>query len=283
MKNNDRLANLEINEHGEKQIIILNKEFETKDLDELFDSLYIVSEYNRINNIYNMVINNGKDYHNIMKLSENISYINENKISSNELVMKANKAIFNYCSSIGMYLDVIEKSLVSIDKQKLDIFRKESSRLYDERLEYRFFCIMRNYILHYDLPYNVHQMSLESSKVICSKDHLLKFKKWKHVKKDIEEMEAVVDIAGMVNEMNLSLTILLLQYQLLISDKVIESWEIANSFMKKYEVTRPLVVRNYSVEAHKKGNLSLTPIDLSGLISLMKQLMNHPNINIIAK
>lgn len=283
MKNNDRLANLEINENGEKQITILNKEFETKDLDELFDSLQIVSEYKRIDNIYNMVINNGKDYYNIMKLSENITYINKNKISSNELVMKVNRAIFNYCSSIGMYLDVIEKSLVSIDKQKLDIFRKECNRLYDEKLAYRFFCIMRNYILHYDLPYNVHKMSLESSKVICTKEHLLKFKKWKHVKKDIEEMESEVDIVGMVNEMNVSLTILLLLYQLLISDKVIKSWEISNTFMKKYEVTRPVVVRNYSVEAHKKGDLTVTPIDLSGLISLMKQLMDHPNINIRTK
>lgn len=283
IKNIDKLANLEKNSSGEKQLTILDVELDRKDLDSIYNALDIVSEYNRVKNIYNMAIENGNDLYRNIKLSSDVHYLDQNKVESNDVVMSVNKSIFNYCSSIGMYIDIIEKSLSKMDKVKMDSFRKECNYLYDNKLEYRFFVIMRNYILHYDLPFTVHERTENSSKVICLREHLLKFKSWKHVKKDIENMDEEIDIISMIEQMNVSLTILLLQYQYLISKNVIDSWEIATKFIEKYGVSNPFIIKDYSIESYKKGNLKINPLGLDGLQSIVKELMNHPKISITTR
>lgn len=280
----DRLGSWERDNDGNRNLVILDIAFSKKDADELLQKLNITNINNKIYNIYKMNIENSNDFFRIMKMSTDTKYIIDNKIESEEIVMKVNKAIFNYCSSIGMYIDVIEKNLSKISSDKVYEFQRICRDLYDRKLEYRFFAILRNYIIHYDMPFDTHKIDLENSRVICHKEHLLKFKKWKKVKDDIENMDEEIDILGMVKKMNENLAIIFIEFQALISDKIINTYETAVEFVKRYNVTQPCIVRNYNPEKYlKEGNLVITPINLKDLVKLINELKQNPLIKINEK
>lgn len=275
-----RIADLEKNKDGNTVVKVKNKTLEEEDLNILYDSLTIVSDYNRIKNIYTMIIENGKELHDCLKNAKLDTDKKLDRDKHNKYVMEANRTIFNYCSSIGMYIDIIEKSLSKIDKEKLDKFRKTCSELYDTKLEYRFFVILRNFVVHYDLPFTKYEKTMEGSNVICERDHLLKFKSWKHVKNDIEKMPSKISILPMINEMNINLTLLLFDFLYHIADKVINSYEVASKFVIKYNLKNPCVVKAKSIEEYKKGNINLCPINLESLQVVFDEVRNHPHINI---
>ncbi len=275
-----KIANLEKNKEGNIVVKIMDKELEEIDLNKLYDSLNIVSEYNRIKNIYTMTIENGEQLYNCLK---NVKEDTDTKLDTNKSekqVMEANRTIFNYCSAIGMYIDIIEKSLSKIDKEKLKEFRKTCNELYDTELEYRFFVILRNFVVHYDLPFTAYEKTLYGSNIICEKQHLLKFKSWKHVRADIEQMPSKIEIRPMINKMNVSLTVLLFDYLYHISKKVIEAYEEASKFVIKYDLKNPCLVKYKSIEEYKKGNVNLCPIDFEGLQKVFDEVRKHPHINI---
>lgn len=280
----DRIANWEVSENGIRKLVILDIEFDENEVDELLEKLNITCINKSIYNIYKMTIENANDFIRIMKMSGDAKYIISNKIESDHLVMEANKAIFNYCSSFGMYIDVIEKNLSKLSKDKVKEFQTICNDLYDNKLEYRFLAILRNYIIHYDMPFDTHKIDFETSKVICHKEHLLEFKKWKRVKDDLENMDDEVDILKMVKDMNLNLATIFIEFQALISDRVIDACKVANEFVKKYNVLDPCIIRDYHPQKYlNEGKLKLTPINLRDLAQLLNELKNNPLIKIIEK
>ncbi len=284
MNTRDRIANWERDKDGNRRLVILDIEFDKNDVDELLEKLNITNINRRIYNIYKMTIENANDFYKDMNILTDVNYIKHNKIESDDIIMKANKAIFNYCSSIGMYIDVIEKNLSKLSNSKLEEFEKICNDLYDDELEYRFFVILRNYIMHYDMPFNTHKIDLETSRVICNKEHLLRFKKWKRVKDDLNNMGEEIDIPGMVKKMNKNLAIIFIEFQALISYEIIDAYKTAVEFTKKYNVSQPCVVRDYHPEKHlKEGDLTLTLINLKDLVELLNELKKNPLVQIREK
>ncbi|MEG1312658.1 MAG: hypothetical protein RSD36_12990 [Terrisporobacter sp.] len=109
---------------------------------------------------------------------------------------------------------------------------------------------------------------------------MLKFKSWKYVKKDIEQMENNIEIMPLINKMNISLTILLLDYLYYISENVIKVYEEAGKFVTKYNLNNPCIVKYSSIEEYRKGNIEISPIDFRALESVFNEVRNHPHINV---
>ncbi|MEG1312659.1 MAG: hypothetical protein RSD36_12985 [Terrisporobacter sp.] len=96
-----RIANLEKDKDGKMLVNVVDKHLDEKDLDKLYDSLEIVSEYNGIKNIYTMTIENGQQLHKCLKRVKQDRNIKLDENKNKKEVMEANRTIFNYCSSIG--------------------------------------------------------------------------------------------------------------------------------------------------------------------------------------
>ena len=285
MNKRDRIAIWEVNENVIPRIVPLDIQFDKEEIDEIIEKLDITRINKNIYNIYIMILENAKDFIMSIKISQDVNYIASKKINCDDILMRVNKAIFNYCSSFGMYIDVIEKNLSKISKDKVKSFQTKCKELYDNQLEYRFFAKLRNYIVHYDMPFDSHEINFENSRVICHKQHLLKFKGWKTVKYDIEKMDDEIDIVGMLKEMNKNLAIILLEFQALISDNIVNAYETVVKFMKKYNLTNEFsVIRDYSTEKKSRDeNLTITCINLRELLQLMEELKHNPLVKIKEK
>lgn len=84
--------------------------------------------------------------------------------------------------------------------------------------------------------------------------------------------------------MEINIAIILITFQALISDEIINTYETAVEFVKRYNVTQPCIVRNYNPEKYlKEGNLVITPINLKDLVKLINELKQNPLIKINEK
>ena len=185
------------------------EEITQEELDDLNSAFTFCGIYHRINQIKDIVIENGIEFQQYMK-SDNLSSMSFQGVSPEKLILIANKLVFNYASSIKTYIDM-ETRLLRKNKgeNELKLFRSICSQMYDNSIEYRFWANFRNYVVHCEFPYAVFHNSIDDGcKVICLKDDLLKFDNWKHSKNDIEKMDNEIDIPSLVNNMSSKIIVL---------------------------------------------------------------------------
>jgi hypothetical protein len=201
-------------------------------------------------------------------------------VDAEKLCMEGNRLVANYCGSIGMFIDMMEKVLSKYGKEKVDGLQKLCNQLYNDTFEYRFFVILRNFIMHYDLPFTVFIENDAGRKLEFTKEHLLNFKKWKHVKDDIEKLGKTINILPFIRQMNAFLTLILYNFFYYISREIVESYENMSQFVIKHKVKAPAIVRYKSIEEFKQGNLSFNPVDFSDLQSAFEDVKRHPKIEL---
>lgn len=273
-----KLADIEISD-GQQELNIL-KEIQQSEIDEFFDSQKIVREYKHIKNLYNITVSNGNELYGFLSTLYS-NHESLNGISEEKIYLEGNRLIANYCSFIGMYIDQIEKVLTK-DKEKLESFRLTCNELYDEKFEYRFFVLLRNFVMHYSLPFTLYSENFNGKSLEFSKKHLLSFSKWKHVKADLESMKENIDIRSYIEPMNINLTLLLWNVILHLSKEIIDAYQESGRFLAKHKVKNPAIVRYESKEKYelRSGPLNFTPIDLTDLISAFDDVRAHPHIDV---
>lgn len=262
-----------------KQTIYNFKEIELRDVEQLFNYLKPIAEYKHIKYLYKISISNGNELQSFL----NSFYSNDisiQKMKSDQIFIEGNRLIANYCSFIGMFIDQIEKVLSKKGNDSLEGFRKTTNDLYNDKFEYRFFVLLRNFVIHYSLPFTLYNEDFNSKSLKLSKSHLLGFSKWKHVKNDLEKMDEEIEIFSYINPMNVNLTVLFLTFVYYLSKEIIGTCERVSEFIIKHKVKSPAIVKYESIEEFKKGNMVLTPIDLKDLKNAFNDVKSHPNINI---
>lgn len=260
----------------------LKYEISKEEIDKFFDSQKPVSEYKYIKNLSKITIRNGTE------LASFLNKIYSGKISvpsmgAGTIYLEGNRLVANYCSFVGMFIDQSEKVLSERSKENMRKFQKVTNNLYDGSLEYRFFVMLRHFIMHYSLPFTVLQENLEGNSLEFSRSDLLTFSGWKHVKDDIDQMGEKIDIRSFIHPMNINIDILRSSFLYYISKDIIDAYKAASDFIQKHKIRNPLIAKYNSKEELQSGKLTFTPIDFSLLISAFEDVKNHPQIQLNIK
>lgn len=262
-----------------KQTIEVLKDISQKEVDQLFSHFKPVTEYKHIKNLYQITISNGNELQSFLKdiYSNDLSI---QQLKNETYFLEGNRLVANYCSFIGMMIDQIEKVLTKRGKSKLEDFRNTCRNLYDEKFEYRFFVLLRNFISHYSLPFTIFHEDFNGKRLEFGRNHLLGFSKWKHVKNELEQMNETIDIRPYINPMNVNLTVLFYTVVYHLSKEIVTAYQEVGRFLINHRVKSPAIVTYDSIEEFKKGNIRYNPIEFKELQLAFEDVKKHPSINL---
>ena len=244
------------------QTISIKDEITEEELNLLNSAFEFCGIYNCITQIKDIVIENGEAFKRFMS-TENMSKLKLNGVSPERFLMLANTAILNYATSIKTYIDM-ETRLIKekSSEDNLDQFNTMCHTFYDNHMEYRFWMNFRNYIVHCEFPYMVFNESVENGiKIICTKEHLLKFKNWKHAKDDILKMDDQVDLHLLVDNMSTLIYVLYISFVGFFAETIINGIKVYGEFCRKYNVKHPIIVKTKDRANYAGANMQPLPIN----------------------
>ena len=267
----------------------IREEIPQEDVDEMFSHLRVTSIYNSITQIRDIVVQNGDNFQKYV-LEKNLQRLRQQQVDVKTIILNSNRLVLNYASSLKTYIDM-ETRLLSRQNKKdeLKLFQQLCSEFYDSRKEYRFWMNFRDYVVHCEFPYHGFVESLEDGyKLICTKEHLLGYKKWKHSKADILEMGDNIDLSSMVFEMSALIMALYLNFLAYFAKEITDSISYYSKFCQKHNVKSQTFLvtskkvskdnRDEAIEAYKTARL--IPLPIKELFEAFEQLENNPNVKI---
>jgi len=266
--------------NGKHQLTII-EHFTKAEYDKHIKNIEFMRYYVRLKQIFTLVESNSDSFLQYMD-----SVKKGNTKSNNEsVVLEGNRLLINYLTSAGMFIDYGEKELGKALGKKYRIdFQKETSHLYDSIISYRFMDLMRNYAVHYGFPLHIYLRSLKApSGLFSEKSALLQFKKWKHVKSDIEKMSDNIRLEPHVESMQMCIKHLFEKCIYDFSAKLVEVIEYTESLVKKAEKKPPVFIKFESEEKFRAGEFTALPVDIGTIQEALTDLMNHPSITLINK
>lgn len=269
----------DITKDNGSQTISIKNEITEEELNLLNSAFEFCGIYNCITQIKNIVIENGEAYKRFMS-TENMSKLKLNGVSPERSVMLANTAILNYATSLKTYIDM-ETRLIKekSSEDNLDKFNTTCHTFYDNHMEYRFWVNFRNYIVHCEFPYMIYNESVENGiRIICTKEHLLKFKNWKHAKDDIDKMDEQIELHLLVDNMSAMICALYINFVGFFAEKIVNGIKNYGEFCRKYNVKRPIIVKTKDRADLARANMQ--PLPVKELKAAFDILSDNPNIQI---
>lgn len=188
---------------SEDTFLEIKNEITEAELEILNSAFRVCGLYHSITQIKDIVVENGESFKRFMGI-DNLKKLSAGKVTPERLITLANKFVLNYASSIKTYIDMETRLLKNHStKEEVKMFEDICHQFYEQHIEYRFWVNFRNYIVHCEFPYSIYQESVDNGcRLICTKDHLLKFDNWKHSKIDIIKMDAEINLPAMVDGMS---------------------------------------------------------------------------------
>lgn len=124
-------------------------------------------------------------------------------------VNNLNCKLNNFLSSIKLFLDHFERRLkddYGKESEEIELFKRETSRLYDTYFSYRFLYHLRNYIQHRNVAISKLEIYEDENNthllVALTRDKLLSDYKWKNeVKQDLMAQDEYIEIFHLMSEM----------------------------------------------------------------------------------
>jgi len=185
-----------------------------------------------------------------------------------------NQRLANILTSFKSYEDLIKKSVSHqfnnnqvIKNQIKNLF----SQVYDKYFEYRFFCKLRDFMQHYDLPiagvnFESQMINPPSSEIAFTtnpylmKEKLLQYKKWGPIRKEIETLPDKVLLKIFLNEFLLSINVLHKSIRTFLFPKYNDAKKSITNFIHECEQdyfekfkSKPEWTRVYSVKCSDGG------------------------------
>ncbi|WP_437831458.1 hypothetical protein ACQRXC_07930 [Niallia taxi] len=237
-----------------------------------------------LTNVFNLFDRNGNEFLKYsVKIKEQISI--DKDIDNDQIYLESNRLLINYLSSLSMFIDYGEKyNKKHFGKQKLKEFESKTHDFYDNHVSYRFMAIMRNYALHYGFPLsNITKHINGPTGIFASKENLLEFKSWKHVREDIEKMPNLISLDIHVEISMLFIQHLYESYVYDIAPTVLKGIEYLNNMIQENSGNLPFLSTFKNQEEFKKGNISIKIIDPVPYKNALDIIQNHPSINIDVK
>ncbi|WP_436866454.1 hypothetical protein [Bacillus fungorum] len=261
--------------------IRIKNEISKEEYDRHVKEMSSISYYTRLKEIHILTSCNSREFLNFMKLvRDNDKSIN--KLSSKELVREGNRLLINTLTAIGMFIDYCEKEMgKALGKQSREEFRKMTNIFYDGLESYRFIVLMRDYAVHYSFPIHSHIKSLDGvSGLFSNKNTLLKFKKWKHAKADIEKMPGRISLSPHIEIMEQCINEFFDQCLYKITPTLNEVIQYVTDLVQDNDGKSPVFVAFESEEKLREGKCTLFPMDLKIFQDALEDLKRHPKIEI---
>jgi len=265
--------------NNDKEIII-TKHISKEEYDKHNKDMEFCRYYSHLKEIYSLVNDNANKYLQYMELVSNIT--KTEKMNDQHIGLEGNRLLINYLTSMGMFIDYGEKEIgKALGKNAREEFQKKTNELYNKYISYRFIVLMRNYAVHFSFPLQTYIRSLVNpSGLFANKSTLLKFKKWKHAKADIEKMPENIKVETHVIQMQECIAELFNHCLFVFSSKLISVIEYANGLVKSVNKKRPVFIEFESEEHFKAGEFTLHFVDFGVVLSALKDLRSHPWIMI---
>lgn len=260
----------------------IGEEIKQTDLNDINSAFSFCVIYHSVTQIRDIVVENGIDFQRYMD-PQNLQRLRNQIQDPEKLVLNANKLSLNYATSIKTYIDMETRVLKKFKSEaELFSFQKMCSMLYDDHKEYRFWMNFRNYVVHCELPYCKFSEAIgQNCKVVCTKEHLLKFDNWKHSKIDILSMEDEIDLPGMVNEMSGMIMMLYLDFFAYFGEQITKAINKYSEFCRKHSVSNPVIIKTCKARDFSEGYIQ--PFPVSDLKAAYENLKRHPHVTINLK
>ena len=243
-----------------------------------FEEFEGIKYYERAVMLMNTVISNGERLKNFFDdcKKETVPF---DLSKLDELLNFANKLTFDYCSSIGIFEDLLRKSL-SKDTIALGKFDIGRHNIYSTQKEYRFWVKFRNFVVHYNIPIeNLIYKKGEGLSFISSKDYLLRFDGWGCVKRDINEMNSdPIDVELMIEPMKYDVYWLYIHYLFCAGQYINRAAEAIHSLLHEYPLNHPVFLcYNEEPNIAKKIVPTIKTIKIDTVNKALEDLKKHPN------
>lgn len=270
-------------EQTEGPCISIRDEIKKAELEELDQTLSFIKFYNSMTMIRDIVVENGMDFKFYVSPS-NLAKLKSNNITPEKMTLNANKLVLNYASSIKTYIDM-ETRILSKHKtiKEQNSFIDICHTFYDNHVEYRFWANFRNYVVHCEFPYSKYSESLDSGvRIICSKDHLLKFENWKHSKNDIMQMNDEIDLPSLVDNMSGLVMALYIDFFTYFVNEIVNAVQAYDEFCRRYNVNSPIIVKTKDQHLLENGTF-LQPLPIKELREAFNVLKSNPHVKVNVK
>ncbi|MDD3138477.1 MAG: hypothetical protein PHX08_05850 [Lachnospiraceae bacterium] len=270
------------NPKSDDTFLKIKNEITEAELEILNSAFRVCSLYHSITQIKDIVVENGESFKRFMSI-DNLKELSANKVPPERSITLANKVVLNYASSIKTYIDMETRLLINHStKKELKMFEDICHQFYDEHLEYRFWVNFRNYIVHCEFPYSIYQESVENGcRLICTKDHLLKFDNWKHSKADIQKMDVEINLPTMVDHMSSLIYALYIDFFSHFGKEIIDGIDTYSEFCRKYSVKQPVIYKTHNRELTAGSHIQ--PLPVKELRAAFDILKSNPRVTINIK
>ena len=217
-----------------------------------------------------------------------LSFLNALKIDSmriedeDKMIFEGNRLLFNFLASFVSFLDVTKRKIsATLGKEISDKFEQDERAQYDEKFSYRFLKRLRNFTLHYDMPFTFFKEDSEGKSIYMDRDHLLEYDGWSKVKEEIQGLDKKINVQPMIESLMVSINVLYHLFIFYFSKNLVDSINYMNEFIQKKKIQKPpYLLIAQDEESYKKGRFSLRPVDTEEFIDVYRELKNHPYIKL---
>lgn len=268
-------------ENGEQTITILDDSVTENEFREYYDQIKRLNFLDRIDFFLKMIRYNGIT---LERYLNNVSSEDLTKMKS--ALELANKYVFDFAAAIGSFIEFIEKQLMTKQSDQAQKEFEEFRETLFANDNYRFWYYMRNYVVHYGIPFTQASSSYENgetkTEIICKRDHLLEYKEWKHAKTYVENLPERVDICSMVEPILVTLHAYYLQLLFIFRETVLEVHKYVEQFVLRHKARTGIAIMRYETEADfaKNRNGRIHHLHIGRVAELLSDLGRHPNVNI---
>lgn len=271
-------ASAERNDTNQGITIVVKDEITKEEFENLFSVVDFLENIVPANEAHRIVMRNGRELLQFLSDKNLKIQLLQLRCNPGDFATDANRLVFNFCASMRTFVDYATTAVQRKDKK--EDFKRIINQVYDESLEYRFFNKLRNYTVHFSFPFDrIETVAPDSVKVMCTKEHLLKFDGWgTKVKNDLESMPEKIDVRQYVEPLLVRLeSIYLMMYYYYAQDYCTASTTFTK-FQKKYHLKEPTTM---CIEGGVNGKKTICPLPLTAIAEGIEELKRNPYINLV--
>lgn len=268
-------------ENGEHTIKVLDDNVFEDEFNAYFENIKKVACFDRINYFLKMITYNGRILQKHLTETETKS-----ARKTREILELSNKYIFDFAASIGSLIDYVEKRLIKKQTDEIqNDFLELKKAMFDNDI-YKFWYYMRNFVIHYDIPFTQITNSLKNEKptleIICKREHLLTYKEWKHAKAYVSQLPENVKIDEMIEPMLVQIYAYYLGLLFVFRENITNTHKYVEQFISRHKARSGIAIMSYKSEKeyiqNQNGKIHFLQIDK--ISQLLTDLAKHPNANI---
>jgi len=265
------------NDSTHKTVEIIEEISDTR-AKEIIESFSFLGKLDYLSKLLDISINNGIKLSNFASEKNLKELIFADQKDTGYLITEANGYAMNFSVSSRIFLDRSTNLVKENKLNEVPDLEEFISIQYDNNFAYRFFCKLRNCIVHDRMPFSYVSLKLpDFVELGCLKSILLEYKKWGAVKGEIEELPDIIHIEDYVENFSGSLYAIYLKSVYAFRNDILEAHSIIHNLKKEFQIKKPQILIG-NMDTHEITNIFTFHLDL--LWKVTEDLSKHPGVNL---